>query len=86
MKVFLAILAFFLVLLLGLLIGAQNEQLVEVNYLLAKSELRLSVLMAILVLSGALLGIMAFSVIWLKLRWKIAQLQRKQKLTQSETP
>ena len=80
MKVFFTILMFILVLLTGILIGAQNEQFVEVNYLVAKTEIRLSSLMAILVVTGALLGLAAFSVVWMKLRWKISQLQRRQKL------
>ena len=80
MKVFFTIFVFILVLLVGILIGAQNEQFVQVNYLVAKSEVRLSTLMAILVLSGVALGLGAFSIIWMKLRWKINQLQRKQKL------
>ena len=84
MKVFFTVLLFVLVLLIGVLMGAQNEQFVEVNYLLAKAEIRLSVLMAILVSFGAFLGVAAFSLVWIRLRWKISQLERKQK--RSENP
>ena len=83
MKVFFTIFMFILVLLTGILIGAQNEQFVEVNYLVAKAEIRLSSLMAILVVTGALLGLAMFTVVWMRLRWKISQLQRKQKLHNS---
>lgn len=80
MKRFLTLVVFVCVLLLAILVGAQNDQLVVVNYLIAQSELRLSVLMAVMFLLGVVISLCIISVFWLRLKWKLRQLERKQKL------
>ena len=79
MKVFLGIVIFLLVLLVAMVLGAKNDQLVTVNYLLAQAELRLSVLLVIMLLIGVVLSLSIFSLYWIKLRWRIRHLERKQK-------
>ena len=77
MKHLFAVILFVLLLIIALIVGAQNEQVVEVNYLLAKSQLTVSALMAFLLISGFVLGALAFSVVWFKLKWQNNQLQKK---------
>lgn len=76
MKVLLTLIAFLLILLLAILIGAQNNQVILVNYLIAQSEMELSSLMAITLLVGVVLSLSVFSVFWFRLRWRIRRLER----------
>lgn len=59
------------------LLGAKNEQLVTFDYLLADIELSLSLLLAAFFAVGVLLSSLVFSLIWLKLKWRIGRLQRQ---------
>lgn len=69
-----------------MVLGAKNDQLVTVNYLISQAELRLSVLLIIMLLGGVGLSISIVSLYWIKLRWRIRQLERKQKsLTASKS-
>lgn len=77
MKHLFAVILFVILLIIALIVGAQNEQIVEVNYLLARQQLTVSALMAILLFSGFVLGMLAFSVVWFKLKWQNNQLQKK---------
>lgn len=79
MKAFLTVVLLFLLLVTAILVGAQNDQLVTVNYLVAQSTLKLSVLMALMLLAGVILSFAVFSLFWLRLKLKIGQLERKQK-------
>ena len=72
----LPLIASMLILLLAILIGAQNDQAVVLNYLVAQSELQLSSLMALMLLIGVLLSLSVFSVYWFRLKWRIARLER----------
>lgn len=62
-----------------MVLGAKNDQMVTVNYLISQAELRLSVLLVIMLLVGVALSISIVSLYWIKLRWRIRQLERKQK-------
>lgn len=66
-------------------VGSQNGHLVMVNYLVAESEVRASVLMAISLSLGVLLTLIALSWYLLRLKWRIRSLERQhKKLTQAE--
>ncbi|MCV2884070.1 lipopolysaccharide assembly protein LapA domain-containing protein [Aestuariibacter sp. AA17] len=77
MKVLLAVLLVSFIFVLSLVIGAQNDQIVEVNYFIAKSELQLSSLMALLLGSGFMIGCIVGFLSWLKLRLRYNHLIRK---------
>lgn len=72
----LTLIACMLILLLAILIGAQNDQVLVLNYLIAQSQLQLSTLMAIMLLIGVLLSSIAFSFYWFRLKWRISRLER----------
>lgn len=78
MKTLFTALLFLVVLVLAFMLGARNDQLVEVNFLLAMAEVRLSVLMALMLLSGVVLASLAFMFVWFKLKW---QLRRQTRVT-----
>jgi putative membrane protein len=64
-------------------VGSQNGHLVMVNYLIAESEIRVSVLMAISLVLGVLFTLIALSWYFLRLKWRIRSLERQhKKLTQ----
>lgn len=79
MKVFITLVCLILLLILAILIGAQNDQLVTVNYLVAQSKVKLSVLMAIMMLIGIAFSLLAFSLFWVRVKWRLSMLERKQK-------
>lgn len=79
MKVFITLVGLILLLILAILIGAQNDQLVTVNYLVAQSSVKLSVLMAIMMVIGIAFSVVAFSLFWVRVKWRISMLERKQK-------
>lgn len=60
-------------------IGANNDQLITFNYLIAKSELRLSTLVAILFGFGLLLGWCITGFFYLKLKLQNMALNRRVK-------
>ncbi|WP_088328657.1 LapA family protein [Lacimicrobium sp. SS2-24] len=80
MKLILALLLALLVFLLALAVGAQNEQLVQVNYLIAQSTLPLSVLMAICLVSGILLSLIIGALWFISYRIRA---RRRSKVTQA---
>lgn len=66
-------------------VGSQNGHLVTVNYLIAESEMRVSVLMAIVLLLGVGLTLLMLSWYILRQKWRIKSLERQhKKLTQIE--
>ncbi|GAA0344653.1 hypothetical protein GCM10009092_06370 [Bowmanella denitrificans] len=70
MKLILSLLLALALFLLALAIGAQNDQLVQVNYLIAQSQLRLSSLMAVMFVAGAL-SCLLLCVLWfIGFRWR----------------
>ncbi|MDH2923832.1 putative membrane protein [Nicoletella semolina] len=58
-------------------IGANNDQIISFNYLVAKSELRLSTFVAILFGLGLILGWLITGFFYLKLKLKNITLQRR---------
>lgn len=79
MKAFLSVVLLILLLIVTILVGAQNDQLITVNYLIAQSTLRLSVLMAVMFLLGVIISAAMFSLFWLRLTLRIQNLERRQK-------
>lgn len=65
-------------------IGSQNSQLINVNFIIAQAEIRLSTLMAIVLLIGAIIGLLMMMTSWLALRVKLALANQKLKRIQSE--
>lgn len=61
------------------LLGAKNEQLVMFDYLLADLQIRLSLLLALFFAAGTVLSGLLFCLVWLKMKWRIAKLERTHK-------
>lgn len=67
------------VILVGITIGANNDQLITFNYVIAQSELRLSTLVAILFGFGLILGWLITGVFYLKIKLQNIALNRRVK-------
>jgi putative membrane protein len=74
--IFLLVLAIFVV---SVTLGAQNDQVVNFNYLLAQGEYRVSTLLATLFAAGFILGWLICSLFWLRVRVSLARAERKVK-------
>jgi putative membrane protein len=61
----------------GLTLGAQNDQLVHVNYLLAQGDYRLSSLLAVVFVAGFLIGWLVFGLVMLRLKMNNKGLRKK---------
>nr|WP_218167239.1 LapA family protein [Cedecea sp. P7760] len=68
-------------------LGAQNDQVVNFNYLLAQGEYRVSTLLAILFAAGFIIGWLICGLFWLRVRVSLARAERKiKRLEQQVTP
>ena len=67
------------VILVGFTIGANNDQLITFNYVIAQSELRLSTLVAILFGFGLILGWLITGIFYLKIKLQNIALNRRVK-------
>jgi putative membrane protein len=72
--IFLLVLAIFVV---SVTLGAQNDQVVNFNYLLAQGEYRVSKLLATLFAAGFIIGWLICSLFWLRVRLSLARAERK---------
>lgn len=72
--IFLLVLAIFVV---SVTLGAQNDQVVNFNYLLAQGEYRVSTLLATLFAAGFIIGWLICSLFWLRVRISLARAGRK---------
>jgi putative membrane protein len=72
--IFLLVLAIFVI---SVTLGAQNDQQVTFNYLLAQGEYRVSTLLAVLFAAGFVIGWLVCGVFWLKVRVSLARAERK---------
>lgn len=79
MKYILGIVITLAILMVAATIGANNDQLITVNYIVAKSELRLSTLVALLFGFGLLLGWLITGIFYLKLKLQNIALNRRLK-------
>lgn len=75
------IIALFLV---ALALGAQNQEIVSFNYLLAKGEFHLSTLLGVVFVSGFALAWLIVGSIQLKSRMTIRRLNRQLKKAESQ--
>ncbi|MGK0306805.1 MAG: putative membrane protein [Gammaproteobacteria bacterium] len=60
-------------------VGSQNSHLVPINYILAETEIRMSVLLAVTFSLGVLFSVLIFIGYILRLKWRISSLERKNK-------
>ena len=82
--IFLLVLAIFVI---SVTLGAQNDQQVTFNYLLAQGEYRISTLLAVLFATGFIIGWLICGLFWLRVRVQLARAERKVKrLEQQLTP
>jgi putative membrane protein len=72
--IFLLVLAIFVI---SVTLGAQNDQQVTFNYLLAQGEYRVSTLLAVLFAAGFAIGWLICGLFWLKVRVSLARAERK---------
>ena len=84
MKGLLTFLVLIIVLVIAVIIGSRNQELVTINYLIAQSELRQSTLMAIVFSLGVVIGMLNFFSSWLKLTWKVKSLRNQLKRLSTE--
>lgn len=72
--IFLLVLAIFVI---SVTLGAQNDQQVTFNYLLAQGEYRISSLLAVLFAAGFVIGWLICGLFWLKVRVTLAGLNER---------
>ncbi|MDG6882673.1 Inner membrane protein yciS [Phocoenobacter uteri] len=79
MKYIIGIVVILAIVLVTVTIGANNDQMITFNYIVAKNELRLSTLVAILFGFGLILGWLITGFFYLKLRVKNIALNHRVK-------
>jgi putative membrane protein len=60
-------------------IGSQNSHLVMINYILAETEMRMSVLLAVTFSLGVIFSSILVIGYILRLKWRVSSLERKNK-------
>ena len=79
MKLLVTLLVFLLVLLFAIAMGAQNEQVITVSFMIATQDMPLSTLIAICVVVG-FASAMFISLIWMsQLRWRLSKMIKENK-------
>ena len=68
-----------LILVIAGFIGSQNSHIVSINYILAETEIRLSVLLAVTFSLGVIFSVLLIVGTLLRLKWRIRNLERKNK-------
>ncbi len=91
MKYILGLIIVLAVVIVGVTIGANNDQLITFNYVIAQSEIRLSTLVAVLFGFGLILGWLLTGIFYLKLKLQNLALNRRvkrqsQQITELTTP
>ncbi len=83
MKLLVTSLVFLFVLLFAIVIGAQNEQVITVSFMIATQKMPVSTLIAICVVIG-FVSAMFVSLLWMsQLRWRLSKsLKENKKLSQ----
>jgi len=79
--IFLLVLAIFVV---SITLGAQNDQQVTFNYLLAQGEYRISTLLAVLFAAGFAIGWLICGLFWLRVRVSLVRAERKIKRLENQ--
>lgn len=78
-KYILAFILVVMIVLVAITFGVNNNQLITFNYMIAKSEMRISTLVAVIFGSGILFGWLISMIFYFKLKIKYLALARKQK-------
>ncbi|OCQ54043.1 Inner membrane protein YciS [Photorhabdus australis subsp. thailandensis] len=88
MKYFLILLLVLVIFVISVTLGANNDQIVTFNYLLAKGDYSVSTLLAVLFASGLVLGWVICGLFYLRVRLSLRRAERKIKRleTQLELP
>ncbi|MDO6692633.1 LapA family protein [Aliiglaciecola sp. 3_MG-2023] len=81
MKIFLIVIIFIIIMLVASLLGAKNDQAVMFDYLMSSMEMRLSILLMAFFAAGVIFSSLVFTLIWLKLKWRINRLQKRNRTT-----
>jgi putative membrane protein len=68
-----------LVLIVAIVVGSRNQELLTINYLIAQSQIRESTLMAICLGLGVIIGIVSMFSSWLRLTWQVTSLKSQVK-------
>ena len=68
-----------LILVIAGFIGSQNSHIVSINYILAETEIRFSVLLAVIFSLGVIFSVLLIFGTILRLKWRIRNLERKNK-------
>lgn len=84
MKRFLTLIVTVLLFAVALVLGLKNQQLININYLLAQSEMRLSSLLAIVFMSGFLLSAVFALLFYLQLKITNRRLRKLNKQQRKE--
>jgi putative membrane protein len=79
MKVIIVFVVIILLLMVSIVIGSQNTQMITVNYVIAKTELRVSTFMVITIGLGFLIGFLMMLLRFLGLKMQNKILQRRLK-------
>ena len=79
--IFLLVLAIFVI---SVTLGAQNDQQVTFNYLLAQGEYRISTLLAVLFAAGFSIGCLICRLYWLLFRFSLSRSERKIKRLENQ--
>lgn len=84
MKLLVTLLVFLSVLVFAIVIGAQNEQMITVSFMIATQEMTVSTLIAICIVIG-FISAMFVSLIWMsQLRWRLSRATKENKKLLSE--
>lgn len=79
MKAIIVFVVIILLLMISIVIGSQNTQMITVNYVIAKAELRVSTFMVITIALGFLIGFLMMLLRFLSLKVQNKLLQRRLK-------
>lgn len=79
MKGLFSFLLLLLVLIIAIVVGSRNQELLTINYLIAQSEMRESTLMAICLGLGVIIGMFTMFSSWLRLTWQVSSLKSQVK-------
>ena len=85
MKNLVIVVVFMLVLIIGIAVGAQNEQWVQVNYILASTQMHLSTLIALSMLLGFILALVLLAAYLVRLKLHNKHLHHKIKRLSKQT-
>lgn len=77
MKYLLILLLVLAIFVISITLGAQNDQVVNFNYLIAQGEYRVSTLLATLFAGGFIIGWLICSLFWLRVRLSLVRAERK---------